>query len=192
MNDRENEQVELAVRRILAKEELEVRRAIAEEIQAYRQFVQGVSKWALSFLGLFLVAAGAYFAYFFGETAKGMIDDKIVQYRVNETMRQQLAAQVRLATEDTKVTDHIRQAISAEVLAQVNTIVADKVAEEIMAITSADAASLLSRAVDAKAQNIERRLEALEYFANSSRISHLRQRCVETGGAWDEAALDCI
>lgn len=140
--------------------ELEVRRAIAQEATAYREYMQSHFTLATWAGGAILVLAGVAFYFLFGQTSKEITEEvratvtakmndyfieKELSDRLSALIGAQIASAVASDSTATLISNAVSEAVTAKVTAEADMIIDQKVAQLASSLQRDDPAALLGR-----------------------------------------------
>lgn len=176
--------IELEVRRILAAEELQVRKAISNDLREFSGLLQAQFRTLTWGLGVLFLAGGGIVTFLFGKSYAASqerivreVDQKVIEYRIVESYRKILEDQINTIVQGEEVAAQIdaavRYAASLQIQTGVAEIVGEKVAEELKDLKTEELDTLLKDALE---------LNKMEIAGISSEIGDLRGRLK----SWEE------
>lgn len=161
----ETDSLELAVRRILAKEELETRRLLEGEVSKYQAFLQSHFRMLTAAAGMLVILASGIFFFMFGKSADdletkfdsrlgeiekradALVDKTMIEYRINESYRQDVRRAIDAYAKSAEVANQIaeminpvaKDAASRQVVAEMDELIRRRLAEEIASLSDEEA-----------------------------------------------------
>jgi hypothetical protein len=145
--------------------ELAVRKMVAQEIGGHRQFLQTQFKHMTWGIGIIFASAAIAFTFILGKSITESkdklvqeVDSKVVEYRINESLKRRVSEFVSIAVENAVNSPEIRQQINSLVGTQTDDFVksvsgdiqdqlAELVKSEVKAAKGLDADALIRNAV---------------------------------------------
>lgn len=135
-------EVELLVRRILDEQENQIRNSMVQEVTPHREYMQSVTKVVVGVVTALVIFCGLVFAYVFGSRLDGIVDDKVVEYKIVDAYRSKLDARFDETIKGEEITEKlslaVKDVVNKEVLIEVEKIVEESINEEVATLKSDD------------------------------------------------------
>ncbi len=139
--------------------DLAVRKAIAEEVSQYREHLQSQFKHVLYLIALIITVGASLGVYFFGksfteskEKLVEVIDQKVVEYRINEDLKKRVNVYMETAVERTVDSDSTSLKIDALINKKATAYIeksAERIDERLKSTVSAELEKIEGLDVDA-------------------------------------------
>jgi len=139
--------------------DLAVRKAIADEISQYREHLQSQFKHVLYLIGLIITVGASLGVYFFGksfteskEKLVEVIDQKVVEYRINEDLKKRVNVYMETAVERTVDSESTSVKIDSLINNKATAYIektAERIDEQLKATVSAELEKIKGLDVDA-------------------------------------------
>lgn len=161
MDPQDKDAIELEVRRVLATQEIELRKLWSTEATGFREFLQRQFRYiTLGVSTLALVGAGL-FVWFFSDSVKSAqeqlivtVDEKIMDYRILESFQKKLDHLAVIAAGNDQTRKQITKVVEREATDIVNKLANEEIEKQVdralREVEGLDVDSLLSRAAIAR------------------------------------------
>lgn len=158
MSEPDKDKIELEIRRVISDRELEVRRSTIEELEKHRNYLQTQFRTFTLGLSALAIAGSALFAFFFSKSFNDLekdviaqIDQKVIDYRILETMKIRLNEQIKIVAESESIKDRIRKTadtvLSRQVTSKIGPLINDAIARETNGLDQANVSSIIDKSV---------------------------------------------
>lgn len=138
MDPQDRDAIELEVRRVLATQEIELRKLWSEEAIGFREFLQRQFRYITFGVSTFALVGAALFVWFFSDSVErthkqleATIDAKIIEYRIVESLKEKVDQFVEIAAGSDKTSELIAEEVKKSATVIVNDLAKDQIREQV-------------------------------------------------------------
>ena len=132
MDSQDRDAIELEVRRVLATQEIELRKLWSAEAAGFREFLQRQFRYITFGVSAFALVGAGLFVWFFSDSVErtqkqleATVDAKVIEYRIVESLKNRVSQFVEIAASNEKTRQKIHEEIK-----NIATIIVDDIAED--------------------------------------------------------------
>ena len=131
MDPKDKDAIELEVRRVLATQEIELRKLWSAEAAGFREFLQRQFRYITIGVSTFALVGSGLFVWFFSDNVKHSIDAKIVEYRIVDSLRNKVAEYVQIAAGSDQTRAQITEVVRKEATDIVNQLANEEIKKQV-------------------------------------------------------------